>query len=163
MHSLTLALDRGEWSVSCPGSLYPQERAPGTHWIGGSAGPRDGLDAVVKDTIHKKTEYPEMHLQTEFNMKMVLKKERMKMDKGGWECDSDMVIWKGVKAYKKDKYESLFILSCREHLLLPFACSSSKSWNLSNAGTVFPSQKLASSSFVQYGELPFLLFSPATS
>jgi hypothetical protein len=28
--------------------LYPSERAPGTHWIGGWVGPIDGLDAVAK-------------------------------------------------------------------------------------------------------------------
>jgi len=33
MHSLTLALDGGEWSASCPGHLTPKERAPGTHCI----------------------------------------------------------------------------------------------------------------------------------
>jgi hypothetical protein len=27
MHSLTLALDRGEWSSSCPGRFTPRERA----------------------------------------------------------------------------------------------------------------------------------------
>jgi hypothetical protein len=31
--------------------LYPRERAPGTHWIGGWVGPRAGLDAVVKRKI----------------------------------------------------------------------------------------------------------------
>jgi hypothetical protein len=39
-HSLTSALDGGEWSASCPGSFTPRERAPGTHWIGGWVGPR---------------------------------------------------------------------------------------------------------------------------
>jgi hypothetical protein len=41
--SLASALDGGEWSVS-----RPRERAPGTHWIGGWAGPRAVPDAVVK-------------------------------------------------------------------------------------------------------------------
>jgi hypothetical protein len=31
--------------------LYPRERDPGTHWIGGCIGPRAGLDAVVKRKI----------------------------------------------------------------------------------------------------------------
>jgi len=44
---LTSALDRGEWSVSRPGHFSPVERASGTHWIGGWAGPRTGLYAVV--------------------------------------------------------------------------------------------------------------------
>jgi hypothetical protein len=30
-HSLTLALDGGEWSASHPGCLTPRDRAPGTH------------------------------------------------------------------------------------------------------------------------------------
>jgi hypothetical protein len=33
-HSLTSALDGGEWSASRPGRFTPRERAPGTHWVG---------------------------------------------------------------------------------------------------------------------------------
>jgi hypothetical protein len=51
MHSLTLALDGGEWSASRPGHFTPRERAPGTHWIGGWVGPRALLDAVAKIKI----------------------------------------------------------------------------------------------------------------
>jgi hypothetical protein len=51
MHSLTSALDGGEWPASRPGRFTPRERAPGTHWIGGWVGPRAGLDAVVKRTF----------------------------------------------------------------------------------------------------------------
>jgi hypothetical protein len=47
-HSLTSALDGGEWSASRPGRFTPRERASGTHWIGGWVGPRAVLDAVVK-------------------------------------------------------------------------------------------------------------------
>jgi hypothetical protein len=43
---LSSTLDRGEWSVSCPGRFPPGERAPGTHWIGGWMGPRAGVDAL---------------------------------------------------------------------------------------------------------------------
>jgi hypothetical protein len=50
-HSLTSALDGGEWSASRPGRFTPRERAPGTHWIGGWVGPRAVLDAVVKRKI----------------------------------------------------------------------------------------------------------------
>jgi hypothetical protein len=32
-HSLTLALDGGEWSASRPGRFTPRERDPGTHLI----------------------------------------------------------------------------------------------------------------------------------
>jgi hypothetical protein len=42
---LTSALDGGEWSASFPGRFTPGETAPGTHWTGGSVGPRTGLDA----------------------------------------------------------------------------------------------------------------------
>jgi hypothetical protein len=45
---LTSALDRGEWSASCPGSFPPWVKAPGTHWIGGWVDPRAGLNAVAK-------------------------------------------------------------------------------------------------------------------
>jgi hypothetical protein len=34
-HSLSSALDGGEWSASRPGRFTPRERAPGTHWIRG--------------------------------------------------------------------------------------------------------------------------------
>jgi hypothetical protein len=47
-HSLTLALDVGDWSASCPGCFTPRERAPGTHWIGGWVSPRAVLDVVVR-------------------------------------------------------------------------------------------------------------------
>jgi hypothetical protein len=50
-HSLTSALDGGEWSASGPGHFTSRERAPGTHWIGGWVGPRAFLDAVVKRKI----------------------------------------------------------------------------------------------------------------
>jgi hypothetical protein len=50
-HSLTSALDGGEWSASRPGRFTPKERAPGTHWIGGFVGTRTVLDAVVKREI----------------------------------------------------------------------------------------------------------------
>jgi len=40
MHSLTLALEEGDWSASRLGRLTPKERALGTHWIGGSHGTR---------------------------------------------------------------------------------------------------------------------------
>jgi hypothetical protein len=40
------------WVVSfTPRPLYPWERVPGTHWIGGWVGPRTVLDAVVKRKI----------------------------------------------------------------------------------------------------------------
>jgi hypothetical protein len=32
-HSLTSALDGGEWSASRPGRFTPRERASGTHWV----------------------------------------------------------------------------------------------------------------------------------
>jgi hypothetical protein len=50
-HSLTSALDRGEWSASRLGRFTPRERAPRTHCIGGWVGPRAVLDAVVKRNI----------------------------------------------------------------------------------------------------------------
>jgi hypothetical protein len=48
---LTSALAGGEWSASRPGRFTPEERAPGTHWIGGWAYPRAGLDDVKKRTF----------------------------------------------------------------------------------------------------------------
>jgi hypothetical protein len=50
-HSLTSALNGGEWSASRPCRFTPKERATGTHWIGGWVGPRAVLDAVVKRKI----------------------------------------------------------------------------------------------------------------
>jgi hypothetical protein len=48
MHSLTSAVDGGEWSAPFPDQLTPREGAPCTHCIGGRVGPRAGLDAVSK-------------------------------------------------------------------------------------------------------------------
>jgi hypothetical protein len=50
-HSLTSALDGGEWSVSRPGRFTPREIATGVHSIGGWVGPRVGLDTVSKRKI----------------------------------------------------------------------------------------------------------------
>jgi hypothetical protein len=50
-HSLTSALDGGEWSSSRPGHFTLRERAPDVHWIAGWVGPRAFLDAVVKRKI----------------------------------------------------------------------------------------------------------------
>jgi hypothetical protein len=50
-HSLTSALDGGEWSASRLGRFTPRERAPDAHWIGGWLGPTALLDAVMKRKI----------------------------------------------------------------------------------------------------------------
>jgi hypothetical protein len=43
---------RWRWVVSFrPRPLYPRERAPGTHWIGGWVGPKAVLDTVMKRKI----------------------------------------------------------------------------------------------------------------
>jgi hypothetical protein len=44
---LTLALDGGEWSASCPSHFTPRETAPAILWIRGWVGARVNLDAVV--------------------------------------------------------------------------------------------------------------------
>jgi hypothetical protein len=51
IHSLTSALDGGEWSASRPGRFNSRVRALGTHWIGGWVDPRVILDAVVNRKI----------------------------------------------------------------------------------------------------------------
>jgi hypothetical protein len=45
---LTSALAGGQWWASRPGRFTPEERAPGTRWIGGWVDPRVGLDDVEK-------------------------------------------------------------------------------------------------------------------
>jgi hypothetical protein len=45
---LTSTLVGGEWSVSRPGRFISEERAQGTHWIGGWVGLRAGMDDVEK-------------------------------------------------------------------------------------------------------------------
>jgi hypothetical protein len=45
---LTSALVGSEWSISHPCRFTPEERAPGTRWIGGWVGPTAGLDDVEK-------------------------------------------------------------------------------------------------------------------
>jgi hypothetical protein len=48
---LTLALDGGELSASCPSPFTPRENDPGTHWIEGWVGPRASPDAWEKRKI----------------------------------------------------------------------------------------------------------------
>jgi hypothetical protein len=48
---LTSVLDGGEWSALRPGRFTSEERAPGTHWIGGWVGPRTGLGDVERRKI----------------------------------------------------------------------------------------------------------------
>ena len=46
VHScLTLALDGGEWSVSCPSHFIPVENAPSAHLVGGWVGHIASLNA----------------------------------------------------------------------------------------------------------------------
>jgi hypothetical protein len=48
---LASALAGDEWSVSRHGRFTPEERASGTHWIGGWMDPRAGLDDMKKRKI----------------------------------------------------------------------------------------------------------------
>jgi hypothetical protein len=49
---LTLALEGGKTSASCPAhALPPREKDPSTHCIGGWEGPRASLDAKVRGKI----------------------------------------------------------------------------------------------------------------
>jgi len=48
---LTLVLDGGELSVSCPGRALPPGKDTRTHWIGGWAGPRAGPDTEARGKI----------------------------------------------------------------------------------------------------------------
>jgi hypothetical protein len=43
---LISAVVRGEWSASRPCGFTPEERAPSTYSVGGSVGPRSGLDGL---------------------------------------------------------------------------------------------------------------------
>jgi hypothetical protein len=49
---LTSALDWGEWLVQRIGHFTLGETTPGTHLIGGSVGPRAGLDDVMRKILH---------------------------------------------------------------------------------------------------------------
>jgi len=52
VHSfLTLALDGGEWSVSCPSHFTPVENAPNAHLVVGWVGHRASLNASEKRKI----------------------------------------------------------------------------------------------------------------
>jgi hypothetical protein len=57
---LTSALAGGEWSASRPYRFTSGERAPHTHWIGGSVVPRAGLDDVEKRKLFT---LPELELR----------------------------------------------------------------------------------------------------
>jgi hypothetical protein len=45
---LTSVLVGDEWSTSRPGRFIPEEKAPGTHWIGDWVDPRAGLDDMER-------------------------------------------------------------------------------------------------------------------
>jgi hypothetical protein len=45
---LTSTLAGNEWSASRPGRFTSEERAPGTHWIGGLVKPKACLDDMEK-------------------------------------------------------------------------------------------------------------------
>jgi hypothetical protein len=55
---LALKLAGGEWSASRPGLFSSRKRAPGTHWIGGWVGPRDGMKVVEKILYFTGTQTP---------------------------------------------------------------------------------------------------------
>jgi hypothetical protein len=48
---VTLAVDGGVWSASCPCCFIPGEAAPCTHWTGSWVGPTASLDAMEKRKI----------------------------------------------------------------------------------------------------------------
>jgi hypothetical protein len=57
---LTSELAGGEWSASRPGRFTPEERAPGTHWIGGWVDPyRDSNSdpSVVQPVASRYTDF----------------------------------------------------------------------------------------------------------
>jgi hypothetical protein len=45
---LTSAVVAGEWSASRPCRFTPEEKAPGSRWIGGWVGPKTGLYDVER-------------------------------------------------------------------------------------------------------------------
>jgi hypothetical protein len=52
-HSLTSAVDGGEWSASRPGRFAPRERTIGTHWIGGWVGPQSRSGRPIQNELLK--------------------------------------------------------------------------------------------------------------
>jgi hypothetical protein len=52
---LASVLDRGEWSALHPGRFTPEERAHGTHRIGGWVSPGAGLGVMESCTAGKVT------------------------------------------------------------------------------------------------------------
>jgi hypothetical protein len=53
---LTLALDGGDWSASCPSHFTPGETAPATHWIGHWVSLRASQDDLELKKIFPPTE-----------------------------------------------------------------------------------------------------------
>jgi hypothetical protein len=70
-HSLTSALDGGEWSASRPGRFTPSERAHGIDWIGGWLSPRAVLDAVVGDDDDDDDDESKIQFQEEEEKKRI--------------------------------------------------------------------------------------------
>jgi len=48
---LTLALNGGDWSASCPRCFIPEIRAPRTQWTGCWVGPRAALEMRKNPSI----------------------------------------------------------------------------------------------------------------
>jgi hypothetical protein len=48
---ITSALDRGEWSASCPGRFTSREIAPGIHYVEGYVDARTCLDVMERRKI----------------------------------------------------------------------------------------------------------------
>jgi hypothetical protein len=49
---LTSVLAGGDWSASRSGRFTSEERAPGSHWIGGWVDPRAGLDDLENENSY---------------------------------------------------------------------------------------------------------------
>lgn len=58
---LTLALNVGEWLVSCPGCIIPREKGPSVTWTGECLGLRSTVDMVAKRTAFVRNQTPVVH------------------------------------------------------------------------------------------------------
>jgi hypothetical protein len=92
--ALTSTLHGGEWSASRSGRLTARERAAGTHYTGGSVGPRAGLDAVEK----RFTLVP-IGQEAEWAPEPVWTEERFTpvpiVQEAGWAPEPVWTLWRG--------------------------------------------------------------------
>jgi hypothetical protein len=102
-------------TASRPGQFTPRERVPGTHRIGGSLGPRAGLDAVVKRKIPR----PHLTIYKSIILQLISVPFSSRRNNGRHPSQNQSIKWHKAEAnvYRKTNNDALCNLYLR-HLEL---------------------------------------------